>query len=153
MKNFKIVKQINTRETYQKIAELEINIFIRDFDFALDSGEKVEEILKNCEIAFIYENEDVIGYTAVEKLSDSKYEIIGIAVLPDYQGKGIGSQAMQYIFEEYPNATFRLVTDPRNISAVNFYYKHGFLITDYLQDYYGEGFDRLELVRNIEKSA
>lgn len=144
----KITKQNNSKQTYQTISNLEVAIFTRDYDFALDSGEKAEEILKNCEIAFIYENEDVIGYTAVEKLSDFKYEIIGIAVLPDYQNKGIGSQAMKYIFNEYPDATFRLVTDPRNISAINFYYKHGFLIPDYLKDYYGKGFDRLELVRS-----
>lgn len=143
-----ISKQNNNKQTYQTISNLEVAIFTRDYDFALDSGDKAEEILKNCEIVFISENEDVIGYTAVEKLSDSKYEIIGIAVLPEYQGKGIGSQAMQYIFEEYPDVEFRLVTDPRNISAIKFYYKHGFLITDYLKDYYGEGFDRLELVRS-----
>lgn len=50
---------------------------------------------------FVYEKESgqAIGFAGIEKISDDKYEEVGIALGPEYVGKGYGKQILQLLVE------------------------------------------------------
>lgn len=54
-----------------------------------------------------YENKD-IGFYNGEILENGRYEIGNICIIPEYQGKGIGTKILNYIIEKYSNNDIEL---------------------------------------------
>ncbi len=55
-------------------------------------------------------------------------------ILPAYQGRGLGSSALQYVFSSHPQAKrFRLEVCKTNSGAIALYAKLGFVLLDYTQ--------------------
>ena len=63
----------------------------------------------------------------VFKIEDNTAEILDIAVKPEYQGKGIGSRLINYIFSQFAANKITAETDD---DAIGFYKKYGFTVTD-----------------------
>lgn len=61
------------------------------------------------------------------KIEDNTAEILDIAVKPEYQGKGIGSRLIDYIFSIFAVNKITAETDD---DAIGFYKKYGFTVTD-----------------------
>lgn len=61
---------------------------------------------------YIFDNEELIGFGRA--ISDGVYQaaIYDVAVLPTYQGKGIGRMIMHGIFEQCPTCNFILYASP-----------------------------------------
>ena len=63
----------------------------------------------------------------VFKIKDKTAEILDIAVKPEYQGNGIGSMLIDYIFSKFAVSKITAETDDDDIG---FYKKYGFTVTD-----------------------
>lgn len=63
----------------------------------------------------------------VFKTEDNTAEILDIAVIPEYQGQGIGSKLIDFIFNSFKVDNITAETDG---DAIGFYKKYGFTVTD-----------------------
>ena len=72
------------------------------------------------------ENGEYKGIIAF-KIKEQTAEILGIAVKPEYQGKGIGSRLINYIFSQF---AVNKVTAETDDDAIGFYKKYGFAVAD-----------------------
>ena len=63
----------------------------------------------------------------VFKTEDNTAEILDIAVIPEYQGNGIGRRLIDYIFSKFAVSKITAETDD---DAIGFYKKYGFTVTD-----------------------
>ena len=61
------------------------------------------------------------------KIEDNTAEILDIAVKSEYQGKGIGSMLIDYIFTRFAVSKIIAETDD---DAIGFYKKYGFTVGD-----------------------
>ena len=74
-------------------------------------------------VVFVFDEKNLIGFGRA--LSDGEYQaaIYDVAVLPSYQGKGIGKKIVQTIIENNPNCNFILYASP---GKEKFYEKEDF---------------------------
>lgn len=74
-------------------------------------------------VVFVFDDETLVGFGRA--LSDGEYQaaIYDIAVLPDYQGKGIGRMIIQTITAQIPHCNFILYASP---GKEKFYEKENF---------------------------
>lgn len=74
-----------------------------------------------------WDEDKLIG--CVRALSDTMFRsvILDLAVLPEYQGKGIGSELVRKCMDMYPDSEWLLETIPERVS---FYEKLGFEINN-----------------------
>ncbi|OFX66920.1 MAG: GNAT family N-acetyltransferase [Bacteroidetes bacterium GWE2_29_8] len=74
-------------------------------------------------VVFVFDEENLIGFGRA--ISDGEYQaaIYDVAVLPDYQRKGIGKMIIQYIIKNNPNCNFILYASP---GKEKFYEKENF---------------------------
>lgn len=72
--------------------------------------------------------EQILGFVA-PKVADEKARVGAIYLLPEAQGKGIGSALLGKVFELFPDRDIYLDVVTYNTSAIRFYTKHGFLPT------------------------
>jgi GNAT superfamily N-acetyltransferase len=72
---------------------------------------------------FVFDNEVLIGFGRA--ISDGEYQaaLYDIAVLPSYQGKGIGKMVVQHLVSKTPHCNFILYASPGKEA---FYEKEGF---------------------------
>lgn len=69
-------------------------------------------------------NDDVmIGFIVVDKISDKAFEIVDIAVNENYRKQGIASKLIDYVIDQFDIKILYAETDD---DAVNFYKKYGF---------------------------
>lgn len=98
-------------------------------------GIMTPEMLANFNKPFIHsalvfsawDEDKLIG--CVRALSDTMFRsvILDLAVLPEYQGKGIGSELVRKCMDVYPDSEWLLETIPERVS---FYEKLGFEINN-----------------------
>lgn len=74
-------------------------------------------------VVFVFDEEKLVGFGRA--ISDGEYQaaIYDVAVLPSYQGKGIGKMILQSIVKNIPNCSFILYASP---GKENFYEKENF---------------------------
>jgi ribosomal protein S18 acetylase RimI-like enzyme len=63
-------------------------------------------------VVFVFDDDNLVGFGRA--LSDGEYQaaIYDVAVLPDYQGKGIGKMIIQTIIAQIPHCNFILYASP-----------------------------------------
>lgn len=78
----------------------------------------------------------MIGAISVSNKKDGKCYIGCLCIIPEYQGKGIGTKAMQFLQDELIGwKSFELETPVSKTENVKFYtQKCGFTITDKIKD-------------------
>ena len=84
----------------------------------------------------IYADDEPVGYYAVSEKSPRHFFLHKFYVDVEKHRKGIGEAAFKHLKENGCNGyeEIRLQVNRRNIKAVNFYFKHGFVI-DYAEDF------------------
>jgi len=131
---------------YQLILKLDQAAFCRQFDCPFKTETEVKKYFKNSKIFVILQNNKVVGYYSYKPEDKDTVEISGIVVIPEYQGKGIGSIVLKKILNDLNNIkTFWLTAHPKNIAALRLYFKFGFTITGWKDNYFGDGQPRLIL--------
>ena len=68
----------------------------------------------------------VTAFTKPKLQSEKEMEIEFLAVSPDYQGKGIGTLLIQYVFESLPYVTCQIEVFSKNPGAKRLYERLGF---------------------------
>jgi len=76
----------------------------------------------------------------------------GLAIMPQFQGKGIARQAIKMILEKLKDVELiDLMTHPENEKAINLYSSLGFKKTgEKYQNYFGDGEPRIKMVLERE---
>jgi ribosomal protein S18 acetylase RimI-like enzyme len=90
----------------------------------------------------------VVGYVQAEICNDNEAVLEDIAVDKENQGLGIGSCLLENELHVLKNKGIEIVfaeVHYKCASAIPFYYKHGFRITDARQDHFGKGQDAVTL--------
>ena len=84
------------------------------------------------------EQEKIMGYAMAAKSFSTEFGkpcvwIEDIYIKPDYRGKGIGSQFLDYIEQKYRDSILRLEVEEDNTAAVHVYKKSGFDVLPYME--------------------
>ena len=77
--------------------------------------------------AYAYADNGEYKGIIVFKIKEQTAEILDIAVKPEYQGQGIGSMLIDYIFSQFAVSKIIAETDD---DAIRFYKKYGFTVVD-----------------------
>ena len=98
-------------------------------------------------------NKEIVGYVLVlYRTGTSLVRLYSIAVLPQYQGKGIAGQLMQAAEQagrDRPCAFMRLEVNVSNDNAINLYKKLGYRPIGKIANYYDDGHDALRMEKRI----
>ncbi len=89
------------------------------------------------------ENDIFIGYASYSILNNKKYKLHKLYISPKFHGKGFGTQAINYIFDDIKNKggiKVSLNVNKNNTSSIKFYEKVGFKIVDDVVLDIGNGF-------------
>ncbi|MCX6730985.1 MAG: GNAT family N-acetyltransferase [Candidatus Roizmanbacteria bacterium] len=121
------------------LASLDKLAFNRPFDNAFTEKE-FSELIHNDKVSlFLVMKEALpIGFYIFEDTKESEGEIVGIALSPTHQKQRIGTEILLKLIKEYGHKkTIKVVTHPQNTVALLLYLKHGFVISEYSDSYYG----------------
>ena len=102
----------------------------------------------------IYADGQPVGYYAVSEKSPGHFFLHKFYIDTEKHRKGIGAAAFEHIKENdcrgYKEITLQV--NRRNIKAVNFYFKHGFVI-DYVDDFdIGNGYTMDDFFMKLESA-
>lgn len=103
---------------------LEVNIKIHNFipkEYWEEQYDNVKELLPNSEIYVYEENEKIVAFVGL-----IQNYIAGIFVSFSFQSKGIGKKLLDYIKEFKKELSLNVYV--KNISAIKFYQREGFII-------------------------
>ncbi|MEV9616206.1 N-acetyltransferase [Aliarcobacter butzleri] len=103
---------------------LEVNIKTHNFipkEYWEEQYDNVKELLPNSEIYVYEENEKTVAFVGV-----IENYIAGIFVSFSFQSKGIGKKLLDYIKEFKKELSLNVYV--KNISAIKFYQREGFII-------------------------
>jgi len=115
-----------------------------------DKEEALKEFLKN-EVYLIYKGDRLVGSTEFEMKSPDHAYLSGLVIHPDFQGQGIGREAVLFRLEKLKGVKrIDLVTHPENFRIINLYQSLGFKIEKRIENYFGDGEPRVMLVKVLE---
>jgi diamine N-acetyltransferase len=93
------------------------------------------------EFTLVYNGEKPIGYISLSTKDNRNYFLHKFYVETTEQGKGIGSSLLKQILKQIPEAeTIELTVNRKNFIAINFYFKHGFIIKEVADFDIGNGY-------------
>lgn len=96
----------------------------------------------------VFDNDRMIGFAIFEKWEEKSYYLAEMAILPEYQRRGIGKQLVFSIFDKDQSAEkILLVTEKGNREAHSFYEKIGFKSSSFQHPDYPENFIGYEFSR------
>lgn len=115
---------------------------------ALSSKKEFLEELQRGKIYFFKIDKQTIGHATCEIKNDGSVHLGGVAIDPEWQGRGFGRQAMKLILEIAKDAPkIDLVTHPDNFKAIKLYESLGFKIGPRIENYFGDGQLRVVMAR------
>ena len=87
----------------------------------------------------LYEQDGIVkGYAIIDIINDNA-QLANIAVHPQYRGRGIGTELLNWCIEFGKKHGGRIITlevREKNCDAQMFYFKNGFKIKGIIRDYY-----------------
>lgn len=95
--------------------------------------EAMEQSLRDYPKLVILLDDMPVGCISCQRVGDGEYEIGALCVIPEYQGRGIGTAAMNFLKSYYADwKKITLVTPADKVENVRFYTeKCGFSITSF----------------------
>lgn len=109
--------------------------------------DEINELQKT--ITYLIEKDGVVvGRVAYVIRSEGHAYLSDLVVDPQYQGQGLGREALVRVLKELEqNERIDVVTHPENSRALKLYLSLGFQVESRREDYYGDGQPRLVLVK------
>jgi len=123
-----MIKEITNEKYGQQLFQIHRKAFNKDNPILKFSS----NIIDSNYSVYGYFNPSLVGYVTVshspQKQITSKTEkhIRSFAVLPEHQGKNIGSDLLAYVLSLYPHHNFALSVRPDNKEAMGLYKSQGF---------------------------
>jgi ribosomal protein S18 acetylase RimI-like enzyme len=120
-------------------------ITMEQIEYMLNQMYSVESLSQQMneghQFTLVYNGETPVGYISLNSTDGKNYFLHKFYIEVADQGKGIGSELLAYILGQMPNAeTIQLFVNRENFKTVNFYFKHGFVIKEIINQDIGEGF-------------
>ncbi len=85
------------------------------------------------------DKQQAAGFVAVESQGDGRFFIHKFYI--DQRGKGVGTDAFRQLLDRLPDARIiRLYVNRRNFKSVNFYFKNGFVIREWVDQPFGPNY-------------
>ena len=134
------------KENAQMLFRMETQTFNRTFDCPSRNKEETMSYLKNAKTYFAYQGSNVVGVFSYYESKDN-IEIKLFFVLNEHQGKGFGIEMMNKLLELTNVKCVWLVVHPKNTVAIITYLKSGFILSEWKNNYYGDGQPRLRLTK------
>jgi len=103
-------------------------------------------VLTTCDVYRIEVNGKCAGDLILERRRRGAVYMVDFSLLPEYQGKGIGRDAL----EKAKNMGKKLVAVTRK-ETLNFFLKSGFFLRKRLKNYYDPGVDGYYITFSIQK--
>lgn len=108
----------------------------------------LDELRENPDLSIVAEADgNVIGY-ALATVHKEIAVLEDIAVAKEFQNNGVGKQLLNEVVKGLKQKKAKIVLAEvhyKCASAIPFYYKHGFRVSDSVQDYFGVGHDAIIL--------
>jgi ribosomal protein S18 acetylase RimI-like enzyme len=137
-----------TADDADAVVELEHRIAdARLYSAPLDRPSALQQILSNT-YHLIMLGSEVVGTVAYRTVTDQLIYVSNLAVDPAYRERGIARAAMTFVLGRIDErARVQLVTHPDNAKALRLYKSLGFVCGERVENYFGDGEPRLELLR------
>lgn len=114
-KHYKVLYQILAeREPYQNISHREMPSYEDHINFVNSFPYK--------EWYIVYNNGPAVGSIYISRNNE-----IGLFILKEFQGKGYGAWALNFVLENNKHIAFQANINPRNFKSIAFFKKFGFL--------------------------
>ncbi len=137
--------QSATEKDIETLLELEKSVAGPNTYSAMLEEEDWKEELGKASVFLIKSDDKVVGNISYEVKSPEHVYISGLVVKPEFQGRGIATDALKQVLAKYASAKrIDLVTHPDN-PARKLYESLGFKVESRVEDYWGEGEPRLIL--------
>ena len=93
------------------------------------------------------EYQSVVAYVQTERPAPHHAHITGVAVHPNWRGKGLASQLIRMVLGETGSSdvSVSVVTSPRNVPMLKVLFRNGFIARLSVPDFHGPGAERLYL--------
>ncbi len=153
-----VIPQLQERETIIAIQRASFKAvydkYQDEYDPYLEDRERIKWKLverPNSYYYFVKDNEEKIGFLRVQTNEELTEAWLGTAaILPQYQGKGYGSEGLRLLEMEFPTVTqWDLCTVLQDAGMVTFYEKNGYRQTHIEPE--KEGMDMVYMKKMIEK--
>jgi len=120
---------------------------LKTYSAMLTEEEWKEEFSKS--VVYLIEKDGVaIGDISYELKADNHAYLSGFAIIPKFQGQGIGSEVLKKVFAELDKMRrIDLTVHPHNIHAIMLYLSFGFIIESWKENYFGDGEPRIILAK------
>lgn len=115
--------------------------------------EKMVQRLNNPELfCGVFDKEQMVGFAIFEKWTEDSYYLAEMAVVPEYQQRGVGKQLVFSIFEKEASAKkIVLVTEEANHGSRAFYERIGFRASSFKHPNYPIGFTGYEYEKSLNR--
>ena len=113
--------------------------------------EEAQEEIKNSVTYLITLDDEIVGLISYKVKNTLDAHIAEVAILPAFQGKGIGTKVLELIIDELMQKGFKSVdleTHPDN-KALHLYEKFDFKAVGRIENYENSGTPRLVLKRGL----
>lgn len=115
---------------------------------ALANRKEALSFMKKHTVFLIKKGGETVGNVSYSLKGLRLAQISGFVIIPRFQRKGIGRQALALLLKKLKKAgKIDLVTHPRNTPALRLYLSFGFVIESWKNNYFGDGEPRLVLSR------
>lgn len=126
-------------------------ITVKQIEYMLEkmySKESLAQQMDDGHVFWIaYEHDVPLGYLSYNSIGNGDYFLNKFYVDVDRHRKGIGKQLFDYVFSQFMDSrTIRLTVNRKNYTAINYYFKNGFVIEEVKDFDIGEGFEMNDFV-------
>jgi diamine N-acetyltransferase len=100
-----------------------------------------EQMLQGHEFTLVYLNGLPVGYISISTNDQKNYFLHKFYIDTTEQSRGIGTQLLEYIINSLESPeTIELTVNRKNYTAINFYFKNGFVIKEVADFDIGNGY-------------
>lgn len=151
--------KVSVKDHIDELFALDVKVAAASpYIFPLETAQELSDFLVKEHVTdtYIWNTDEgkLAGYFSIIVNQEEKtLEVLNIGVDPVFQGKGYGRTMMECaekIAQEHDLHTVMLVTNVKNIFAINFYKKVGYSIAREMKNYYGDGEDRYVFEKSLK---
>ncbi|MBT6069061.1 GNAT family N-acetyltransferase [Candidatus Peregrinibacteria bacterium] len=110
-----------------------------------DSEEGYRKYIRESTVYVIMKNGKDIGTVSHKTQDDGSILFNGLTILPEHRGQGVATDSMKRLLSNLGKQTYALLVHPENTTALMIYLRLGFVITEWKDNFFGDGTPRLYL--------